>query len=145
LRCRGIAAVVALGALVYAGSAQACSCTRIAPEAAIREADAVIVGRLIAVVPRNAYRSEFRYEVVRSYKGGRAVRAGRTISVLSAPKGSSCGLPTELGRHYGLFLSRQEDWWRGGLCAAMAPRRLASAERAAANAKASSSPLSCNS
>jgi hypothetical protein len=97
------------------------------PRAAMRQADAVVVGRLVEVVPRGEYTSEFRYEVKRTYKGGRAMSPGNAISVLSVSMGSACGLPTELERHYGLFLSRREDGWHGSSCASMAPRRLAAA------------------
>jgi hypothetical protein len=97
----------------------------------MQRADAVIVGRLTEVVPRDEYKSELRYEIVRTYKGGAALRTGRVISVLSASDGSACGLPTRLEKHYGLFLVRREDGWRGGSCGEMSPRRLAAAVRAA--------------
>jgi hypothetical protein len=97
------------------------------PKEAKRDADAVVVARLVEVVPLTAFQSELRYEVLRTYKGGGATQPGDSISVLSASMGSACGLSTELERRYGLFLSRAADGWHGSSCAAMGPRRLAAA------------------
>jgi hypothetical protein len=117
LRRRGIAAVVALGALVFAGSAQACSCAQLSRGETIRRADAAIVGELVEVVPQNRLRAVYRYRVRRVYKGGHGIRVGDVLSVRAARESAACGLPTETGRRYGLALSWVEGGWAGGACA----------------------------
>jgi hypothetical protein len=126
------AAVVVLGALVLAGSAQACSCLERAPREALREADAAIVGRLVAVEPVGAYSADYRYLVRRVYKRGKGLRGGETVTVRSAVNGAACGLPSTEDRWYGLFLNRGGGRWLGGLCGLVAPRQLSLAARASA-------------
>jgi len=121
LRRLAIAAVVALGALVSAGSAQACSCAQIAPEDSLRQADAAIVGKLIEVIPRGELRADYRYRVQHVYKSGRGIRRGATISVRSATDSAACGLPEETDRRYGVLLSRAEGRWTSGLCGVLSP------------------------
>jgi hypothetical protein len=120
------AAIVVLGALAFAGGAQACSCLEMSPRAGLRAADAAIVGRLVEVVPRDRYSAEYRYRVRRVYKGN-GMRRGRMISVRSSLDGASCGLPAAVGRRYGLFLGRSDDGWRGSLCGLVDPGDLATA------------------
>lgn len=122
-----IAVIVGLGALLFSSSAQACSCMERTPREALREADAAIVGRLVRVVPTNAYSAEYRYLVRRAYKGGGGIQAGETISVRSGLNGASCGLPADKQRWYGLFLNRGGARWMGGLCGLVAPRQLSAA------------------
>ncbi len=129
-RRSSIAAIVwVLLGLVLAGSAAACTCANLPPAEKLRAADAAIVARLVEVVPRSTYEAEFRYEVVRRYKGGRAVAPGTTVAVMSAPFGAACGLPQQTGRHYGLLLARSGGRWRGNSCATAEPRELAVAAR----------------
>jgi len=122
LRRLAIAAVVGLGALVFTGSAQACSCARLPVRQAMRQADAAIAGRLVKVVPRNRVRAVYRYRVQRVYKSGTGIRRERMISVHSARSSAACGLPHRTGRRYGLMLFRSEGRWTGGLCGAFRPR-----------------------
>ena len=126
LRRLAIAAVVSLGALVFAGSAQACSCVHAAPGEAMRGADAAIVGKLVKVVPRGRVKADFRYRVQRVYKRARGVRRGRTISVRSARQSAACGLPHGVGDSYGLMLTRDGRRWTSGLCAVFRPARFGS-------------------
>lgn len=121
------AAIVALGALVLAGSAQACSCAQMAPGEAIQRADAAIVGELVEVVPRGAARADYRYRVQRVYKRGPGISRDTTVSVRSAMDSAGCGLPHRTGRRYGLLLVRGEGRWSGGLCGLLRPRQLDSA------------------
>jgi hypothetical protein len=128
LRRLSVAAiVVVLGALVFAGGAQACSCARMGAREAMRQADAAIVGRLVKVIPRGVLRADYRYRVRRVYKPGPGIRRGRTISVRSARDSAACGLPAKIGRRYGLFLTRDEGLWTGGLCGVRRPGALDSA------------------
>lgn len=124
------AAIVVLGALLFSSGAQACSCIERTPREALREADAAIVARLVRVVPANGYSADYRYLVRRAYKGGRAIRAGETISVRSGLNGASCGFPLDEDRWYGVFLSRSGNRWTGGLCGLVAPRQLSAAATA---------------
>lgn len=118
------AAIVGLGALVFAPGAQACSCAQIAPQDSLRQADAAIVGRLIEVIPRNGPRADYRYRVQRVYKSGRGIRRGGTILVRSAADSAACGLPEKTDRRYGLLLSRVEGHWTSGLCGVLTPKLL---------------------
>lgn len=129
MRRLAIAAIVALGALVFTGSAQACSCAPQAPGEAMREADAAIVGRLVAVLPRGPGRADFRYRVQRVFKRGPGIRRGRVVAVRSARSAAACGLPRRLGRRYGLLLRRGEGRWAGGSCGLARPGRLAALAR----------------
>lgn len=117
-------AIVALGALVFTGSAQACSCVRMTPAKAMQQADAAIVGKLVAVVPRGRLMADYRYRVQRVYKRGTGIWRGRTISVRSARQSAACGLPRGTGQRYGLLLRRDESRWSSGLCAVFRPRAL---------------------
>jgi hypothetical protein len=116
-----------LGVLASAGSARACSCAEIAARDALRQADAALVGELVDLVPRQHGLADYRYEVQRVYKSAR--RIGAVISVRSATQSAACGLPSQAGKRYGLFLSWGEGRWRGGLCGVIEPRHL----RAVAN------------
>jgi hypothetical protein len=124
-----VGALAALLSLLLAGSARACSCAPVKPGEAMREADAAVVGRLVAVVPRGAMWADYRYRVRRVYKRSRGLARGRTISVRSARQGAACALPRRRGRRYGLFLTRDRGRWRSGSCAVVSPRRLRAAAR----------------
>jgi hypothetical protein len=140
-RLAGVA-VVGLGALVLAGSAQACSCSPLAPRVALSESDAAIVGTLVKVVPRSRLRADYRYRVRRVYRGHEAIGRGDVISVSSARRAAACALPRRLDRRYGLFLVRRRGAWIAGICSTIAPRRLwLAAKRGGAGA--SSASLSC--
>ncbi len=116
--------VAALGALVLAGGAQACSCAPTTPAEGMRQADAAIVGKLIEVVPQSGLRADFLYRVQHVYKRGRGIRRGRVISVRSTSQAAACGLPQRTGRRYGLLLGRGEGRWTGGLCGLVSPHML---------------------
>jgi hypothetical protein len=143
MRRLSVAAIVGLGALAFAGSAQACSCAPPAPRQALRQSDAALVGTLVKVVPRDPLWADYRYRVTRVYRGGAAIGRGDTISVRSARRAAACALPRRLDRRYGLFLTRRGGHWRAGMCSTIAPRRLWLAARRAAAAGASAAPLGC--
>jgi hypothetical protein len=120
-----VAAIVALGALVPATGAQACSCVAQDPAEALRAADAAIVARLTGIVRRGELRADYRYRIRRVYKGGGDLRRGQVISVRSALQAAACGLPQRQDRPTGLFLARDEQArWSGGLCGMIDPKRL---------------------
>ncbi len=134
--------LVALGGLVLAGSAAACSCAPQAPAESLREADAALVGRLVAVIPRGRYRADYRYEIRRVYRGG-GLRRGRMLTVRSGRRAAACALPRRQ-RRYGLFLTWDGDHWLGGICGVVAPRRLWHAARHGKGAEASDAgPPTC--
>ncbi len=134
-----MAAIVGLGALVFAGGAQACSCAPSAPSEALQRADAAIVGDLVKVVPRDRQRADYRYRVLRAYGSRGAIERGEVISVRSARDSAACALPSRTQRRYGLFLVRDESSrWTAGVCSVVAPRRL---QAVAKRASASGAPL----
>ncbi|MET0559589.1 MAG: hypothetical protein ABW065_13120 [Solirubrobacterales bacterium] len=133
----GVVLVLLLG-LLGAGRASACSCAPTPPKEALAEADAAIVGRLLAVEPRGPARAAYRYRVVRIYRGGGTFRRGSVATVLSGRDSAACALPTRVDRNYGLFLLGGGGRWASGLCGVISPRRLWAAARGAP-ARASSS------
>jgi hypothetical protein len=143
VRRLSIAAIVGLGALAFAGSAQACSCAPAAPAQALEQADAAIVGRLVKVVPRDRAWADYRYRVERVYRGGGTLDRGDTISVRSARGAAACALPGRLGRRYGLFLIRRRGDWAAGACSTIAPRRLRLAARRGGAGGSSAPSLGC--
>ncbi len=118
------AALVVLGGLAFAASAPACSCAPLKPAEALRESDAAIVGRLVKVMPRGSVRADYRYEVRKVYRGREAIERGQMLDVRSARRAAACALPRRLDRTYGLFLSRVDGRWTGGICGVIEPRRL---------------------
>lgn len=95
-----------------------------APGEAMRESDGAIVGRLVEIVPRGALQADYRYEVVRVYRGKRMIERGQMLSVRSARRAAACALPRRMERRYGLFLTRADGRWRAGICSVISPRRL---------------------
>ncbi len=101
-----------------------------------RRADAAIVGRLLEVRPVGSPGAEtgpadFRYRVERVYKGGRRLRRGRVATVRAERSEVACGLPSRIGRRYGLLLHRRKGRppWTANLLDAMSPRELRQAAR----------------
>ena len=133
-----IAAVAAvLLGLVFAAGAVACSCAPADPVESLAESDAAIVGRLLAVEPRGPVRAEYRYEILRVYRGHRAIERGAVLKVLSPRGSASCGLPDRLGARFGLFLTGERGRWASGLCGVISPGRLrAAAQRAGGDRRA---------
>jgi hypothetical protein len=115
---------VVLAALVFAGSAQACSCAPQAPAESLRESDAAIVGRLVKVVPHGRLHADYRYEVRHVYRGAEMIGSAEMLTVRSGRKAAACALPRRLDHVYGLFLGRAEGHWFGGICGVVEPRRL---------------------
>ncbi len=58
-------------AAAEAGDAVACSCAPTTPAESLAAADAAIVGRLLTVAPHGPGRAEYRYRVVRVFRGER--------------------------------------------------------------------------
>lgn len=83
----------------------------------MQAADAAIAGRLIKVIPQDGERAIYRYRVQRVYKGAGGIEPGGMLSVHSTQSSAACGLPTEVGRRYGLLLSHSEHGWSSGACA----------------------------
>lgn len=137
-----IAAVVAvLFGTVFAGSVLACSCAPASPVESLAEADAAVVGRLLSVAPHGASRAEYRYRVLRVYRGSDAIERGSTLVVLSPRSSAACGLPEGIGRHFGLFLLGERGRWSSGLCGVIAPRRLRAAAQKPGGGQALSGSL----
>ncbi len=135
----------ALWALVCAAGAAACSCAPQPPGESLREADGAVVGRLVKVLPHGPLNAVFRYEVLHVYKGAASIDRGQMLEVRGARRTAACGLPRRTDRSYGLFLSRRNGRWFGGICGVIAPRRLRLAERnqLAGSARAPVQPVLC--
>lgn len=116
--------LVALLGLVFAGSALACSCAPASPAESLAASDAAIVGRLLSVEPRGVARAEYRYQVLRVYRGRGAIERGSRLEVRSPMGSAACGLPGRIGRRSGLFLLGEPGRWASGLCGVISPRRL---------------------
>jgi hypothetical protein len=118
------AVLVALAMLVAANDASACSCAPQAPAESLREADAAIVGRLVAVVPHGPSQAIYRYEVRHVYKGAEKIESNAMLSVRSTRRSAACALPRRIGRTYGLFLLTRHNRWFGGICRVVSPKRM---------------------
>ena len=137
-----VAGLAVLGLLLWVGSAWACSCAPQAPGESLRQSDAAIVGRLVKVTPRGRLRADYRYEVLRVYRGD-GIERGEMLTVRSARRASACALPRRLDRNYGLFLFRGDERWLGGICGVIGPRRLAHAAHNQAVARESIAGAPC--
>ena len=115
--------VVLLG-LVSPGSALACSCAPSSPSGSLAAADAAVTGRLLAVESHGATRAEYRYQVLRVYRGREEIERGSILSVMSPRGPAACALPDRIAHRYGLFLIGSGGSWAGGLCGVVSPRRL---------------------
>lgn len=137
--------VAALAALAGAAGASACSCAPQPPGESLREADGAVVGRLVKVLPHGPLNAVFRYEVLRVYKGSGAIEDGQMLDVRGARRTAACGLPRRTDRSYGLFLSRRDGRWFGGICGVISPQRLRAAaqNQSASSARASVEPVLC--
>ncbi|HVY95814.1 MAG TPA: hypothetical protein VHA54_02530 [Solirubrobacterales bacterium] len=145
----GRIAIAALLAVLFGGtgaaSALACSCAPATPRESLAAADAAIVGRLLTVAPHGPGRAEYRYRVVRVYRGGDRIGKGTVLTVLSGRGSAGCALPTRTARNYGLFLLGQGGRWASGICGVLTPRRLWRAAQGASEggAAATGAGISC--
>jgi len=136
--------VVLLG-LSFAGSALACSCAPSTPAESLAASDAAVSGRLLAVEPHGATRAEYRYEVLRVYRGRGEIERGATLKVMSPRGSAACALPDGIGRSYGLFLLGERGRWASGLCGVVSPRRLWAAAHKPGAANLAGSTADCTS
>jgi hypothetical protein len=136
---------VALVGMVLAGSASACSCAPQAPAESLQESDAAVVARLVKVLPQGRLRADYRYEVRGVYRGRDTIEPGQMLTVRSGRRAAACALPRRLDHVYGLFLTRRQGHWLGGICGVIEPRRLrhAAQSQAAGSARASVQPVLC--
>lgn len=126
------AAAVSATMLVGVETAGACSCAFVSPKKQLKQADGAFNGRLLSVKPaEGTTEAAFRYRVGRVVKG--PFRRGRVVTVWSENGGSICGLPQGTGDLYGLFVSREEGQWTGGLCGTVSPRKMRRVGRGAAS------------
>jgi hypothetical protein len=115
-------------------SARACSCVQPNVPAMLAQSDAAFIGTLVSRRPASprgpgpissADPDIFTFHVDEAIKG----ELGREVEVWSAMTGASCGLEVRLGQEIGLFLSRDGDRWRSGLCWQVSPTALREAVR----------------
>jgi len=127
--------VLVAGSLIVAGrSAFGCSCAQGDPRSSLEHADAAFVGRLESresptPSPSGTYSSgqlvTYTFVVERSVKGD----LGKKVEVESSGYGGSCGLGVSEGERIGLFLHRDGDGWRSGLCSQISPEALIEAAK----------------
>ncbi|HZB23574.1 MAG TPA: hypothetical protein VE444_06975 [Gaiellaceae bacterium] len=132
--------VVAAGVLVAPAEASACSCIPWGkPRVEVARANGAFVGVYLGRRPLNppgATTSSvdpylYKFRVERRLKG----TFGKTVEVLSARDGASCGLEVRRGQRVGLLLRRVKGRWESNLCSqrsagffrGIPSRRLASA------------------
>jgi hypothetical protein len=116
--------LVALAMLVAADGAQACSCAPQAPAESLREADAAVTARLVAVLAHGPSQALYRYEVRHAYKGAKKIEAGQMLEVHSSRRSAACALPRRIGRVYGIFLLSRHSRWFGSICRVVSPKRM---------------------
>jgi hypothetical protein len=113
-------AIVVVAALLTADSAVACVCSDIPLRARLDQADAAIIGRVVAERTGEVKGEPVRLltvEVDQHVKG----HLGNTI-VVRSPSGSDCDLLTPMDKPVGLFLTRAPDGtWLGSACSVVAP------------------------
>jgi hypothetical protein len=134
-----------VGIFLLPASAQACSCAPQPPAESLREADAAITARLVAVLPHGLSQALYRYEVRHAYKGAKKIEAGQMLEVHSSRRSAACALPRRIGRVYGLFLLTRHSRWFGGICRVVSPKRMrrATQGQAASSARTSVQPVLC--
>jgi hypothetical protein len=123
-----VAVVLAIGLLVGAENASACSCVPIPVSEQMKRADGAFNGRLLRVNPsEGTVDAAFRFRVGVVAKG--PFRRGRVVTVWSLNSDAVCGLSQGLGRLYGLFVRRDEGRWISGSCATVSPKKMRRAAR----------------
>ena len=93
--------------------------------AAVADAEGAFVGTLVAVDDPDAFEElvssgrdvGHRFEVEGVAKG----EIGRSVVVVAAAEGASCGIEVAVGQRAGLLLTRDGDRWRSGLCSKLDP------------------------
>jgi len=134
----GACAAVIAATLAAAPSALACSCVE-DPDAkeTLHGFDAAATARLVDVKreggPQNGDVKLF-YRVLRVYKNSN-LRKGVEL-VIKDDRFSSCSLPRDKGRRYGLRLSRFQGRLDQSLCALLGPGELRRAAERSGNARA---------
>jgi hypothetical protein len=134
-----------VGIFLLPASAQACSCAPQAPAESLREADAAVTARLVAVLPHGPGQALYRYEVRHAYKGAKKLEAGQMLDVHSSRRSAACALPRRIGHAYGLFLLSRHGRWFGSICRVVSPERMRRAAQGTAKSSARSSvqPVLC--
>ena len=124
-------AITVASGLAGADRAAACSCVPVDAQS-LRKSDAAVIAKLKRIEPigqaegspaPGAGQARFVYRVRRSLKGRRLDR-GEHFSVRASTSGASCGLPTGVGRRYGLLLGRESGRWTASLCSVLEPEAL---------------------
>lgn len=128
VRLVAVTLFVGVSHIASAPPAFACSCVAISdPAAAVANADAAFVGRLVEIRERtDAGRNdsentgrmvENRFEVEAVIKGEIAA----FVVVVAPAGGSSCGLEIGVGERAGLLLRREAEQWQSSLCSKIHP------------------------
>ena len=114
------------GAAASPDCAYACSCARVDAKRDLPRADAALVGELLFSAKESATEATYVFAVERVVKG----TLGSRVEVRSALDGAACGFEVGAGQRVGLFLDRDGDVWRSGLCSQLPPAELLAAGEA---------------
>jgi hypothetical protein len=128
-----LAVCVVATSLVFAPPARACSCVLGDVHTALKGADAAFVGALVSRDEPSPGRSPsgdplyssgeivtWHFRVDQVFKGP----LGRSVDVLSAVSGASCGFEVKPGEPIGILLRREDGAWKGSLCGQVEPAKL---------------------
>lgn len=103
--------IAALILLALATPASACSCIALAPESFRAQADVILYGRVLSVVPQgNGMRARIR--VLHAVKG----QTARIISVQTPPHSAACGVEMVPGRGAEYLLKRLKGGFSTNSC-----------------------------
>ena len=127
--------IILAGTLIVVGRpALGCSCAYGDPRSALAVSDGAFIGELESKqaptpAPSGTYSSAapvtYTFLVERSFKGD----LGKKVDVVAAANGSACGLAVTKGERIGLFLHRDGDQWKSGLCSQIDPDALIEAAK----------------
>ncbi len=124
------AGACAVAALALAAPAHACTCIPLSPDS-VGAKEAAIVAKLKSVEPHGGgsavtVRADFRFKVLDVLKGKKRVRKRKVVvrSVTGPGASAACGLAGQVGKRYGLVITRRDRRWFGSSCGQTSPRGL---------------------
>ncbi len=129
-----VACITAAVLLLPIHPARACSCAPGDPRDSFARADGAFIGTFLEKHlaeppdPNGGFSSGddtiYSFRLDEEYKGELG-EPGDIVEVHSAFSGASCGLETQEGRQYGLFLQRRDDGaWSSSLCSQTSPEEM---------------------
>lgn len=118
-----ITGMVAIGLLLTALPASACSCFQGDPRDQFEQADAAVIGEYVGNRPSEAdpdWEAIYTFSVEEEWKA----EFGETLDVHAANNGAACGIEAQPGQMVALFLTMDGATWRSSLCAQTSPSQM---------------------